>query len=74
MKKKKKKKKNFQLKRIEAFKGVEEKLNNIYAMISNAKNETIKYYKENPNSYVVIKPTDLITDYLEDIEKLLKNK
>ena len=67
-------KKNFQLKRIEAFKGVEEKLNNIYAMISNAKNETIKYYKENPNSYVVIKPTDLITDYLEDIEKLLKNK
>ena len=67
-------KKNFQLKRIEAFDGVEKELNNIYTMISNAKNETIEYYKENPDSYKVIKPTDLITDYLEDIKKLLKNK
>ncbi len=67
-------KKNFQLKRIEAFDGVEEKLNNIYTMISNAKNETIEYYKKNPNSYKVIKPTDLIGDYLEDIKKLLKKE
>tara|TARA_R110002020_G_scaffold123882_2_gene280700 strand:- start:1252 stop:2103 length:852 start_codon:yes stop_codon:yes gene_type:complete len=67
-------KKNFQLKRIEAFKGVEEKLNDIYTMISNAKNETIKYYKNNPDSFKVVKPTDLIMDYLTDIEKLLKGK
>ena len=67
-------KKNFQLKRIEAFDGVEEKLNNIYTMISNAKNETIKYYKNNPDSYKVVKPTDLIGDYLEDIKKLLKKE
>jgi hypothetical protein len=67
-------KKNFQSKRIEAFDGVEEKLNNIYTMISNAKNETIKYYKENPDSFKVVKPTDLIGDYLEDIKKLLKKE
>jgi len=67
-------KKNFQLKRIEAFDGVEEKLNNIYTMISNAKNETIKYYKDNPDSFKVVKPTDLIMDYLTDIEKLLKKE
>ena len=67
-------KKNFQLKRIEAFDGVEEKLNNIYTMISNAKNETIKYYKDNPDSFKVVKPTDLVMDYLTDIEKLLKRK
>jgi hypothetical protein len=67
-------KKNFQLKRIEAFDGVEEKLNDIYTMISNAKNETIEYYKENPDSFKVVKPTDLIMDYLTDIEKLLKKE
>jgi len=67
-------KKNFQLKRIEAFDGVEEKLNNIYTMISNAKNETVKYYKDNPDSFKVVKPTDLIMDYLTDIEKLLKKE
>ena len=67
-------KKNFQLKRIEAFDGVEEKLNNIYTMVSNAKNETVKYYKDNPDSFKVVKPTDLIMDYLTDIEKLLKKE
>jgi len=72
--KKEEEKKNFQLKRIEAFDGVEEKLNNIYTMISNAKNETIKYYKDNPDSFKVVKPTDLIEDYLEDIKKLLKKE
>ena len=67
-------KKTFQQKRIEAFDGVEKKLNNIYTMISNAKNETADYYKNNPDSYSVVKPTDLIVDYLEDIEKLLKGE
>jgi len=65
-------KKNFQLKRIEAFDGIEKKLNDIYTTISNAKNKTIEYYKENPDSYKVVKPTDLVMDYLEDIKKLLK--
>jgi len=64
----------FQKQRIDAFDGIEKKLNNIYTMISNAKNETAEYYKDHPKSYLVVKPTDLISDYLEDIEKLLKGE
>ena len=52
---------------------LKKKLNNIYTMISNAKNETIKYYKENPDSFKVVKPTDLIMRLFRQIlEKLLK--
>ena len=36
-----------------------------------AKDETIAYYNENPGSYTVVTPTDLIMDYLNDIEELL---
>jgi len=62
---------NFQEERIAAFKQIEEKLNNLYPLIDNAKEETIAYYKDKPQSYAVIKPTDLILDYLNDIEELL---
>jgi hypothetical protein len=41
-------------------------------MLSNAKNETIDYYNNNKSSYNVIKPTDLILDYIKDIKELLK--
>ena len=33
-----------------------------------------KYYKENPKSFTVVKPTDLIMDYLKDIKQLLKGE
>ena len=62
---------NFQEERIGAFKQIEEKLNNLYPLIDNAKEETIAYYKDKPQSYAVVKPTDLILDYLNDIEELL---
>ena len=62
---------NFQEERIAAFKQIEEKLNNLYPLIDNAKEETIAYYKDKPQSYAVVKPTDLILDYLNDIEELL---
>ena len=64
-------KKNFQKTRIDAFNSIEKDLNHIYKAISNAKNETIKHYKNNPNSYKVLKPTDLISDYLKDIKNLI---
>ena len=64
----------FQDKRIGAFDDIEQELNHIYKMISNAKNETADYYKENPGSYNVVKPTDLVIDYLNDIKKLLKGE
>jgi len=62
----------FQEKRIAAFKEIEEKLNNLYPLIDNAKEETIAYYKDQPQSYSVVIPTDLILEYLNDIETLLK--
>ena len=64
----------FQQERIGAFDDIEQELNHIYKMISNAKNETADYYKENPGSYNVVKPTDLVIDYLKDIKKLLKGE
>lgn len=61
----------FQNQRIEAFKTIEHRLNSLYPAIDRAKDETIAYYKENPQSYAVVTPTDLIMDYLNDIEELL---
>ena len=68
------KEQSFQKKRINAFDSITMKLNDIYKLTSNAKNETIEYYKTNPESYTVFKPTDLIQDYLKDIKKLLTVK
>jgi len=64
----------FQKRRIEAFDRIEQEMNNIYKMLSNAKNETSEYYAENPGSYAVVKPTDLILDYIKDIKDLLKGE
>jgi hypothetical protein len=63
--------KTFQEERIKAFDIVEEKINQIYPKLSNAKNLTVEYYNDNPSSYTIVYPTDLILDYLNDIETLL---
>lgn len=65
---------SFQKKRIAAFDQIENELNDIYKMLSNAKNETAQYYTDNPSSYSVIKPTDLVLDYIKDIKDLLKGE
>jgi len=64
----------FQNERIKAFDAIEQELNDIYKMLSNAKNETSDYYNDNPSSYNVIKPTDLVLDYANDIKNLLKGE
>jgi len=64
----------FQKKRIEAFDSIESELNDVYKMLSNAKNETIDHYNNKPSSYNVIKPTDLVLDYIKDIKNLLKGE
>ena len=64
----------FQNERIKAFDAIEQELNDIYKMLSNAKNETSDYYNSNPSSYNVIKPTDLVLDYAKDIKNLLKGE
>ena len=65
---------DFQKERIAAFDLIEQEMNDIYKMLSNAKNETADYYSENPASYTVIKPTDLVLDYIKDIKDLLKGE
>ena len=64
----------FQKKRIAAFDQIEQGLNDIYKMLSNAKNETAEYYNDNESSYAVVKPTDLVLDYVKDIKDLLKGE
>lgn len=66
--------KQFQEERIAAFNKITQRLNSLYPAIDNAKDETIAYYNEKPESYAVVKPTDLILSYLDDIEELLKGE
>ena len=63
----------FQEKRINAFDEIEKRLEAIKKPLRLAKINTIKYYRDNPNSFSVVTGTDLINDYISDIETLLKN-
>ena len=64
--------KKFHQERIGAFSKIEDKLNSIKKSLRLAKIDTIKNYRENPNSFGVVYGTDLINDYLDDIETLLQ--
>ena len=50
-----------------------DKLENIKKLLRQGKIDTIKYYRENPTSFAIVKGTDLIGDYIKDIETLLEN-
>ena len=63
--------KEFHQERIDAFEKIENELNDIYKMLSNAKNKTAEYYNQNPGSYTVVYPTDLVLDYIKDIKDIL---
>ena len=63
-----------QQKRIQQFTDVEEKLNQISPLLSNAKNETAKFYNENPGSYEVVYSTDMVGSLIDDITELLKQE
>jgi len=63
---------NFQQKRINVFNEIEDKINNILPMLSNAKNETAEFYNENPGSYAIVVPTDYILEILDEVELKLK--
>ena len=62
----------FQQERIDAFSEIENELQSLIKPLRQAKIETIKVYREQPNTYDVVKPTDLIGDFLKDIETLLE--
>ena len=57
----------FQKKRIEAFDKLESKLDELKKLLRQSKIDTIKYYRENPQSFDVVIGTDLISDYFKDI-------
>ncbi len=65
--------KNFQEQRVQAFDKLETRLEDIKKLLRQGKIETIKYYRDNPESFDVVKGTDLIEDYFKDIESLLEN-
>ena len=62
----------FQQKRIDAFDEIEDKLDDLKKLLRQAKIATVKYYRQDePKSYSVVYGTDLIKDYIKDIETLL---
>tara|TARA_R110000822_G_scaffold2734_3_gene12680 strand:+ start:2300 stop:2992 length:693 start_codon:yes stop_codon:yes gene_type:complete len=65
---------DFQQERIDVFSQIETELNNLSPIISNAKNSTIEYYTNNPGSFAIIRSTDLILDYIKNINQLLKGE
>ena len=62
----------FHTERIEAFDKLENRFEDIKKSIKLAKIETIKYYRDNPESFSVVVGTDMINDYFNDIETLLQ--
>ena len=62
----------YQQERIDAFDELETRLDNIKKLLRQAKIETIKVYREQPTTFAVVKPTDIIGDFIKDIETLLE--
>lgn len=67
-------KEKWQQSRIDAFDGLEARLDNVKKLLRQGKLRTNKYYRENPDSYGVLIGTDLISEYINDIETLLKGE
>jgi hypothetical protein len=63
-------KKGFQQERLRAFDEISDKMARLKVLVDDARTETEKYYKENPDSYSVVYSTDLAVDYLEDMIKM----
>ena len=64
----------FQKERIKAFDEIENKLDQLKKLLRQGKIDTIKYYRENPQSFNVVIGTDLISDYFKDIFILLNKE
>jgi len=64
--------KTFQEERIKAFDDIETRINNLLPVVSNAKNDTVEYYSNNPKSFNIYKSTEMVLNYLKKIEDLLK--
>ena len=67
-------KRKFIASRIMAFDAIEDKLNQLVPMLQQAKNKTIDYYRNKPESYAVVYGTDLAQEYLDDLIELFKQQ
>lgn len=63
--------KEFQQERIDAFDKIDDQLKMIRLLLVDAKNKTVNYYQQNPNSFGVIIPTNMIEKMLTEIEEVL---
>jgi hypothetical protein len=61
----------FQKKRLESLDDIESLMNQIYPLISNARNKTIKLYGGDVGSYDITSPIEIVKSYLQDIKNLL---
>jgi hypothetical protein len=64
--------KNFQRERIDAFDDIALRVNQLLPLVSNAKNDTVEYYNQNPQSFDIYLSSEIILNYLKKIENLLK--
>lgn len=64
--------KEFQQERIDGFNRINDLFAQLFPLIKDAKQETIKYYQENDTSYEVVYSTDLAADYIQDMINLFK--
>ncbi len=60
--------------RIMAFDAIEDKLNQLVPMMQQAKNKTIDFYRNKPESYAIVYGTDLAQEYLDDLIELFKQQ
>jgi len=58
--------------RISAFDALEDKLNQLVPLMQQAKNKTIDYYRNKPESFGIVYGTDLAQEYLNDLIELFK--
>jgi hypothetical protein len=65
-------KRKFVKSRLLGFDAIEDKLNQLVPMMQKAKNKTVDYYRQNPDSYAVVYGTDLAQEYLDDLINLFK--
>ena len=67
-------KRKFVKSRLLGFDAIEDKLNQLVPMMQKAKNKTVDYYRQNPDSYAVVYGTDLAQEYLNDLINLFNEQ
>jgi hypothetical protein len=62
---------DFQKRRLESLDEIENLMNEISPLISNAKNNTIEQYSADVGSYDITEPIEVVLSYLKEIKELL---